>query len=203
MILALDTSGGELVACLLDDDLHMLRGLAEPGRKHQDRVVEVVQELLGAGRGEALDSVAVARGPGSQTGLRVGLATAEGLAFARRLPIVPVSSLAVAAHRLAIEGTGIAAVSAGRSNVYAQAFQAAGAGRRMLSVRVRCALDEVHARLGLAEETPLATEPALSRAGAGVEAIRSGAEALAAATREAVGRGRQVAYDRLAGDYGE
>jgi tRNA threonylcarbamoyladenosine biosynthesis protein TsaB len=204
VILAIDTSGVELVACVLDDDCALLRGAAEPGRRHQERILVVVEELVGHDQGR-LTTVAVARGPGSQTGLRVGLATAEGIAFARRALIVPVSSLAVAAHRVPTDGEVVAAVSAGRSNVYAQAFGASGPARVVRGPRVLCAMREIHARVGLQPAAPVGAEPALiaALASAPAAASRGGPEALAAAVREAVGAGLAVAYDGLAGDYGE
>jgi tRNA threonylcarbamoyladenosine biosynthesis protein TsaB len=204
VILALDTSGGELLACVLDDDLGLLRGAAEPGRRHQERVLSLVEDLLDGDR-DHLGAVAVARGPGSQTGLRVGLATAEGIAFARRAAIVPVSSLAVAAHRVSVDGAVVAVVSAGRSNVYAQAFVARGTERVINGPRVRCATAEIHAHLGLPPGTPVGAEPDLVAALVGTSAagLRGGPEALAAAVREALGAGLAVAYDELAGDYGE
>ena len=97
MILALDTSGLELVVALVADG-ELLAGRTVPGPRHQDQVIELITDVAGD-RLAVLDAVAVAQGPGSHTGLRVGLATASGIAFARRLPIYPLSSLAVAAQR--------------------------------------------------------------------------------------------------------
>lgn len=46
---------------------------------------------------EDIDAIALAIGPGSFTGLRIGLATAKGFSFARKIPVVPVSSLKIVA----------------------------------------------------------------------------------------------------------
>jgi tRNA threonylcarbamoyladenosine biosynthesis protein TsaB len=209
LILAVDTSGGELLVCLLGGDARLVRGLAEPGNRHQDRVMAVIDELLGpAGGPGTLTAVAVSVGPGSQTGLRVGLATVAGVAFSRRLPIIPVSSLAVAAHRGAVEGELVAVVSAGRANVYAQRFQAVGADRSPVGARVRCALTDVRDRAFAPAATPIAAEPAVATAllAAGQGPTASpvpGCEALAEAVREASRGAVAVAYDGLSGDYGD
>lgn len=205
----MDTSGRELLVCLLDGDGRLVLALAEPGNRHQDRVMAVIDELLGAAGGPGtLTAVAVSVGPGSQTGLRVGLATVEGVAFSRRLPIIPVSSLAVAAHRGAVEGELVAAVSAGRANVYAQRFQAVGPHRSPAGTRVRCAVTEVRDRAAAQAATPIAAEPAVATAilaaGQGPTASPvGGCEALAEAVREASEGAAAVAYDGLSGDYGD
>jgi tRNA threonylcarbamoyladenosine biosynthesis protein TsaB len=206
MILALDTSGEELVACVLEADMRLREGVVVPGRRHQDHVLQVVERLLGGTAGAGgVTAVAVVRGPGSQTGLRVGLSTAEGLAFGRRLRLVPLSSLAVAAHRADLEGPLLAAVSAGRSNLYVQAFTAAGATRRASGERWTATVDEVARGEGVGGELALAAEPAVLAAVGTTERRvappRGGVEALAAAAAEALGAGASVAYDQLQGDY--
>ena len=206
MILALDTSGGELLACLLDDTLEVVATRVAPGPRHQDVILDVVGELLGDGAAVArLQAIAVVRGPGSQTGLRVGLSTAAGMAYGGRVGLLPLSSLAVAAHRTEVPGEVLAMVSAGRSNVYAQR---AGARREMVGARVLCGIAEVTDRLGGAGAPALIGEPALmARAealGMGVaETTRSAGGALAAAVRDALNAGALLAYHQLTGDYGE
>jgi len=205
MILALDTSGGELLACLLAEDLGVTGGVCVPGRRHQEAILAAVEEVLG-GRQEVarLSAIAVVRGPGSQTGLRVGLAAAEGLAFASRLSLWPLSSLSVAAHRATPDGNVLAAVSAGRSNVYVQLFRARGPERFPAGARILSSAAEVRARL-TDPALRLAAEPSLLEAyGETIPSrVNGGVEALAAAAREAISKGVAVSYHELRGDYGE
>jgi tRNA threonylcarbamoyladenosine biosynthesis protein TsaB len=209
VILALDTSGSELLVVLLDAECRLVRGLSGEGGRHQERVMTMVDDLVAAAGGPgSLTAVAVSRGPGSQTGLRVGLATVEGIAFGRRLPIIPVPSLAVAAHRGSADGELLAAVTAGRSNVYVQRFTVDGDSRAPMGDRVRCALAELPVRLQVAPGTPIAAEASVLAAAiaAGQGAVTSpvdGPEALAAAVRQALKGAAAVAYDGLSGDYGD
>jgi tRNA threonylcarbamoyladenosine biosynthesis protein TsaB len=201
-VLAIDTSGGELLLALVDGDGAMLGGLAEAGGRHQERVIGAISELTGPDGLVALAAVAVARGPGSHTGLRVGLATAEGIAFARRLPIYPLSSLAVAAHRARLERGGVTAlVNAGRGRVHVQRFDTDGGGLRPSAGP---ALAEIEA---IAVPGMVAGEPQLMAAAAGaglaVAPLVPGDEALVAVVRQAIGDGSAVAYHELRGEYGD
>jgi tRNA threonylcarbamoyl adenosine modification protein YeaZ len=200
MILALDTSGLELLVALVADGEELL-GRALPGPRHQDQVIQVIGEVAGD-RLAGLEAVAVANGPGSHTGLRVGLATASGIAFARRLPIYPLSSLAVAAQRAPAETASvIAAVAAGRGRVYVQPFERAGNGYRAAADRHLETVEALAARA--AEGITVAAEPALLAQLGHPASDRSGVRALTAAVVEAVGAIQPVNYDQLRGDYGE
>ena len=198
LILGLDTSGQELVVALIEDGA-LVGGKVVPGPRHQDRIIELITEVAGDRLG-VIDAVAVARGPGSHTGLRVGLSTASGIAFARRLPIYPLSSLAIAAHRAGdAAGQVLAVVGAGRGRAYIQPFDCDVAVRRPEGERRLENLADWDA-LGL----PVASEPALlTTLPATAPGDRTGAEALAAAMIEAVGAGERVNYDQLTGDYGD
>ena len=87
-------------------------------------------EAAGVGVGD-LDAVAVSIGPGSFTGLRIGLAFAKGLAYAGRVAIAPVSTLLALAHVADAQAgeTICAAIDARRGEIYAALFtcQAGGA----------------------------------------------------------------------------
>lgn len=76
--------------------------------------------------GEALGLVVISVGPGSFTGLRVGVAGALGLAMARGLPVLPVSSLW--ARACLLEGPGLVLLDARKSRVYAGTFAPGSAG---------------------------------------------------------------------------
>ncbi|MCK5458218.1 MAG: tRNA (adenosine(37)-N6)-threonylcarbamoyltransferase complex dimerization subunit type 1 TsaB, partial [Melioribacteraceae bacterium] len=59
---------------------------------HSEKLVPMIEELLNSNsvKTNELDWIAVSNGPGSFTGLRIGMTTAKGLAFASNLPILPV-----------------------------------------------------------------------------------------------------------------
>jgi tRNA threonylcarbamoyladenosine biosynthesis protein TsaB len=85
---------------------------------HAGRLLLLVEEVLAAAGADwdAVERIAVGVGPGSFTGLRLGIATARGLAQARNLPLVGVSSLAA----LAV-GADLAVIDARRGEVFAAA----------------------------------------------------------------------------------
>lgn len=94
MLLALDTSGPFCSAALLDDDGNVVAFKSENiVRGHAERLMPMVSEIReNAGIvWEDVTRIAVATGPGSFTGLRVGLAAARGLALARKIPCHGVS----------------------------------------------------------------------------------------------------------------
>jgi tRNA threonylcarbamoyladenosine biosynthesis protein TsaB len=72
-----------------------------------------------------LDAVAIGAGPGSFTGLRIGMATAKGIAFAAKCPLWAVSSLGALAHAALVEepGTIVALLDARRGEIYAGVYR--------------------------------------------------------------------------------
>jgi tRNA threonylcarbamoyladenosine biosynthesis protein TsaB len=101
-ILAIDTSTLETSVAVVTGTaaLPEVRALAESqAHTHSDSLLELVDRVLGASglTLATLDGLAIGVGPGSFTGLRIGMSTAKGLAFAASKPLWAVSSLAALA----------------------------------------------------------------------------------------------------------
>ena len=101
----------------------------EAGRRNTDLLVRIDDVCGRAGvPPRALDAIAIGAGPGSFTGLRIGMATAKGIAFAAGKPLWAVSSLAALAddaRALAADDTVIvAALDARRGELYAGCYRA-------------------------------------------------------------------------------
>jgi tRNA threonylcarbamoyladenosine biosynthesis protein TsaB len=129
IVLSLDTSLGACSAAVTRDG-ETLAAISEPMlRGHQERLATLVQETMqAAALGFVdLDRVGVTVGPGSFTGLRVGLAFAKGLGLALAKPCIGVGTLeALAASEPGAGLTG-AVIDAKRGQVYLQMFDAGAA----------------------------------------------------------------------------
>ncbi|MGB3810472.1 MAG: tRNA (adenosine(37)-N6)-threonylcarbamoyltransferase complex dimerization subunit type 1 TsaB [Parvibaculum sp.] len=142
-LLALDTAQGALSAAILDGERILAHRFEVRTRGHAEELMPMIEAVLADASltpGD-LTALAVTIGPGTFTGLRVGLAAARGLALARALPLVGVTTLeALAAPVEAEKGEAIAAAfDAKRGEVYLQIFDAAHAP---LSEPMIVALDE-------------------------------------------------------------
>jgi tRNA threonylcarbamoyladenosine biosynthesis protein TsaB len=123
-LLALDT-GSPLVSVALARDGAVVASRSVEQKRSSTRLLEMVQEVLdeaGIGTG-GLSSIAVLRGPGSFTGLRIGLATALGLHQALGIPATALPSLQALALSAGTHGRVIAAVDALRGDWSVQAFE--------------------------------------------------------------------------------
>ncbi len=124
-ILAIETTAIEGSIALLDENhLIAIYGLNLPTR-HAERVMVSIDHLLKQSKASLrdLDAIAVSIGPGSFTGLRVGLATAKGLALGANLPLVLVPTLEAMAAGFPYAHPLIAPfVDAHKSEVYTALF---------------------------------------------------------------------------------
>jgi tRNA threonylcarbamoyl adenosine modification protein YeaZ len=120
MRLAIDTSGVDQALVVLDE--RRLLASDDWVRDRADRPVLVRLDAVvrrAGGQPDDLDAVVAARGPGSFTGLRVGLSLAAGLAYARHIPLYVADSLPILARRASGDPASVALRDAGRREVYA------------------------------------------------------------------------------------
>jgi len=135
-LLAFETST-EACSVAVSVDGRVLERFELAPRRHTELALPWAEALLaeaGITRRQ-LDAVAVGRGPGAFTGVRLAIAVGQGIALALDLPLVPVSTLAALAMRGAGERC-IAAIDARMGEVYLGRFARAGAGVRALSTEV-------------------------------------------------------------------
>lgn len=167
-ILAIDTALDACSACIATDESDAL--LAEEsthlGRGHAEALLPMIERVVARVEGgfSSLDRVAVTVGPGSYTGLRVGLSAARAIGLATGIPVVGVTTLsALLAPLLALNGESLiaAAIDARHASVYLQAMSLANG---IVIPPTLVGLDEAAAMIG---------EPATL--------VGSGAPALAAA----------------------
>ena len=129
LLLALDTAGDQGSLALLDDDRVLAEHVIDTPGTFLVHLLPALDALL-ARTGRKLSDVAaicVSQGPGNFTGLRLGLATAQGLALSLNIPAVPVPTLEVLAAPLAPSPHPVAALAdARRQEVYLGRFDCRG-----------------------------------------------------------------------------
>ena len=116
------------VAVLVDGEVHERFELAP--RRHAELALPWAERLLAeAGVAKSqLDAIAVGRGPGAFTGVRLAIAIAQGIALALDRPLLPVSTLAALAMRAPGEGDVLAAIDARMGEIYVATFRREGEG---------------------------------------------------------------------------
>jgi tRNA threonylcarbamoyladenosine biosynthesis protein TsaB len=130
-LLAFDTAGTACSAAVWRDGAVRARRFEAMSRGQSERLVPMIEAVMAeAGIAyPALDAIAVTRGPGGFTGVRIGLATARALALACARPVIGVSNFEAVAAAVPEEariGRSLAVViDAKRSDLYVQVFDAA------------------------------------------------------------------------------
>jgi len=148
-VLAFDTATASTVVGLLDagGTLVEARHDPPPGARpeHATRLLPLVDQVVEDWG--AVARIGVGTGPGSFTGLRIGIATARGLAQGRGLALVGVSTLAVLARRLTDEhaATGLAVLDARRGEAFAAAWRGGDELLAPVALRPRALVERVAA----------------------------------------------------------
>lgn len=124
--LAIDTSNQTMALALMDEDTMIAQIQTTVNKNHSRSLMPAVDFLMHAVEWVPTDlnQIVVAKGPGSYTGLRIGVTTAKTLAQTLAIPLVSVSSLAVLAQNVSADDQLIIPImNARRQNVYAGIYQ--------------------------------------------------------------------------------
>lgn len=110
------SKNGEVIALKEDNSLEY---------SHAERLHVYIDEVLKTAQisKNQLDAIAISKGPGSYTGLRIGVSAAKGLCFALNIPLISVSTLEALAHQIENpKGTIVAMLDARRMEVYSAIY---------------------------------------------------------------------------------
>lgn len=115
------------VSLAKDGQTVLCKEIAEQGYSHAEKLHVFIEEILKESQVDfrEIKAIAVSKGPGSYTGLRIGVSTAKGLCYALGIPLIAVDTLAVLAQKVTQEdGLIIPMIDARRMEVYSAVFVA-------------------------------------------------------------------------------
>lgn len=145
-ILALESSALACSACLTEDEFLIAQSYENSGLTHSVTLLPMAEELLkrvGAAL-QDVDVIAAAAGPGSFTGVRIGVSAAKGLAWALDKPCAKVSTLEAMAWNVAVlPGTLCPVMDARRDQVYNALFSFGGGALTRLTPDRAIGLEEL------------------------------------------------------------
>jgi tRNA threonylcarbamoyladenosine biosynthesis protein TsaB len=208
LLLSADTSGKNgsiaLAQCGAGEECEILEVVPLAGGTFSAQLVPQIAALLrkhGFAK-QDIGAFAVVSGPGSFTGLRVGLAAIKALAEVLLKPIAAISLLEAVAMTGRAKGRVLAALDAGRNEIYAGEYEIT-AGSEMLSERLLTRGEFVTAATGVLVTTPNASVVEFARgAGLQVEEIqRPGSHTIARLGWKKIQNGQIISADALEANY--
>ena len=155
-ILAFETSAKAASVALLEAGKLLGESYQNTGLTHSQTLMVMAEDLLKACGLTAKDveAVAVAAGPGSFTGVRIGVAAAKGFAWGAELPCYGVSTLEAMARNLGVyQGYVVPAMDARRSQVYTAVFHAEKGELKRVEADMAISLQELGEKIKNFEET--------------------------------------------------
>ena len=169
-ILSIDTSSQVSSVSVLSAECVAAEISMQGALTHSETLMPHIETALAMARvkKDELDGIAVSIGPGSFTGLRIGLASAKMMAYALHIPLIAVPTLEALAHHCVCEGVRLVPVmDAQKGNVYAQEFTWRADGDALTlheeSSLAILPLAEVIARLSKTEQPVLLLGDAMQR----------------------------------------
>lgn len=115
------------VALGIDGKLKSLKEENDLNYSHSERLHILIRDILEEGNIQlsGLDAIAISKGPGSYTGLRIGVSAAKGLCFSLDIPLISVPTLSSLAYKVKEPGYVVTMLDARRMEVYSAVFNEA------------------------------------------------------------------------------
>lgn len=106
---------GETILC---------KEIAEQGYSHAEKLHVFIEEIVNEANlnFSEIKAVAVSKGPGSYTGLRIGVSAAKGLCYALQIPLISIDTMQVLAKKANVDGLVVPMIDARRMEVYSAIF---------------------------------------------------------------------------------
>lgn len=127
IILNIETSTKNCSVSIAEDGkILALKELNDGNYSHAEKLHPFILEVIKEAHIEkkAITAIAVSKGPGSYTGLRIGVSAAKGLCFSLDIPLISIETLASLAHTVSIEeGVIVPMLDARRMEVYAAVYE--------------------------------------------------------------------------------
>ncbi len=142
-LIALDSSGLVASTAILNDDILIAEYTVDFKKTHSETLLPMLDEIMRmtGQKTEGIDAIAIAAGPGSFTGLRIGSATAKGLGLALDIPVIPVPTTDALADNLwGAQGMICPLMDARRHQTYTGIYSFSAAGEFCVE-REACAVD--------------------------------------------------------------
>ncbi|MGI5922052.1 MAG: tRNA (adenosine(37)-N6)-threonylcarbamoyltransferase complex dimerization subunit type 1 TsaB [Syntrophomonadaceae bacterium] len=145
LILAIDSATPVAGVALLNDHTLLREDFVNYRKTHSETLMPMIDKVLRDCECTLQDvsALAVTTGPGSFTGLRIGLATIKGLSLASQIPVIGISTLEVIAHNIiATEALVCPLLDARKQEVYTAIYDATGSVPVRLTAEVACSPQE-------------------------------------------------------------
>ncbi|MGN0523906.1 MAG: tRNA (adenosine(37)-N6)-threonylcarbamoyltransferase complex dimerization subunit type 1 TsaB [Eubacterium sp.] len=124
MLLSIDSSAVTASVALTDGDDVIKSEFVNSGLTHSETLLPMIKRVMQGVEFSSLDAIAITAGPGSFTGVRIGVATVKGLAFSNNIPCIGVSTLEAIAYNFTDKNCIVCAVmDARRMQFYNALFQ--------------------------------------------------------------------------------
>lgn len=159
MLLSFDSSAVTASAALTDGDRVIKSEFMNAGLTHSETLLPMIKRVMQGHHFDELEAIAVTAGPGSFTGIRIGVATAKGLAFQAGIPCVAVSTLEAIAHNFE-NGIICAVMDARRMQFYNALFKAENGRLERLCEDRAISIEQLRAELLQYDEVIIAGDGA-------------------------------------------